>query len=258
MAQADQPQVKKPSSDSFHFEKPKDWLKAHSSDSDSYTILLQINRTDSAHFTQMDSVLVPNDPNGDVRFYMPFPMDVPYLDSIHKIIFFSYPAEAFGAYANGHLVYAGATNMGRKKDPTPIGFFFTNWKAVETTSTSNDEWDLHWNFNIDNKNGIGFHQYDLPGYPASHSCLRLSWKDAANLYNWADQWITLGKDSILITGTPVIIFGNYVFGSPKPWLQLTQNPHSLDISEDEIKSLTMSHIDSIMLEQRKRDDQQKK
>jgi hypothetical protein len=29
--------------------------------------------------------------------------------------------------------------------------FFTNWKAEETTSTFDDEWDLRWNFNIENK-----------------------------------------------------------------------------------------------------------
>jgi hypothetical protein len=31
--------------------------------------------------------------------------------------------------------------------------------------------DLRWNFNIENKLGVGWHS--LPGYPASHSCLRL-------------------------------------------------------------------------------------
>jgi hypothetical protein len=31
-----------------------------------------------------------------------------------------------------------------------LGFSFTNWKAEETTSTFDDEWDLRWNFNIEN------------------------------------------------------------------------------------------------------------
>jgi hypothetical protein len=39
--------------------------------------------------------------------------------------------------------------------------FFTNWKAEETTS--DDEWDLRWNFNIENKLGVGWHQYSLQG-----------------------------------------------------------------------------------------------
>jgi hypothetical protein len=54
--------------------------------------------------------------------------------------------------------------MGREKDQTPTGLFFTNWKAEETTSTFNDEW-VKMNYNI--INWVGFHQYSLPGYPAS-------------------------------------------------------------------------------------------
>jgi peptide subunit release factor RF-3 len=36
-------------------------------------------------------------------------------------------------------------------------------------STVSSEWKLPYNFNIFNLDGIGWHQYDLPGYPASHS-----------------------------------------------------------------------------------------
>jgi hypothetical protein len=44
--------------------------------------------------------------------------------------------------------------------------FFFELEAEETTSTFDDEWDLRWNFNIENKLGVGWHQYSLPGYPA--------------------------------------------------------------------------------------------
>jgi hypothetical protein len=30
---------------------------------------------------------------------------------------------------------------GEEKHKTPTGLFFTNWKAEETTSTFDDEWD---------------------------------------------------------------------------------------------------------------------
>jgi hypothetical protein len=62
------------------------------------------------------------------------------------------------------LKYAGPTKWG-EKHKTPTGLF-SNWKAEETTSTF-DEWDLRWNFNIENKLGVGWHQYSLQGYPAS-------------------------------------------------------------------------------------------
>lgn len=122
-----------------------------------------------------------------------------------------------------------------KKDPTPTGLFFTNWKAEKTTSTFNDEWELKWNFNIENKKGVGFHQYELPGYPASHSCLRLLEKDAKFLYTFADEWILKDKENVKVKGTPVVVFGSYNFDGPKPWLQLASDPKALNISESEIE-----------------------
>ena len=103
-----------------------------------------------------------------IKQYFPFPFEASFLKGIKKIIFFSYPTQSFAAYENGVLVYTGPTSMGRKADMTPTGLFYTNWKAEQTTSTFNDEWDLKWNFNIENKLVIGFHQYEMPGYSASH------------------------------------------------------------------------------------------
>jgi hypothetical protein len=142
--------------------------------------------------------------------------------------------------------------MGRKADKTPTGLFFTNWKAEETTSTFNDEWNLKWNFNIANKLGVGWHQYELPGYPASHSCLRLQEKDARHLYEWADQWVLLDDDTVAVKGTPVIVFGTYDFGAPKPWSQLVANPKALAISEEEITKQATPFLKTILDEQQKR------
>jgi hypothetical protein len=73
------------------------------------------------------------------------------LKEVNKVILFSYPSQTFAAYENGQLVRTGPTNMGREKIKLQLVCFFTNWKAEETTSTFNDEWDLKWNFNIANK-----------------------------------------------------------------------------------------------------------
>lgn len=216
-------------------------------------ILEAINRTDAAHLKTMDSILVPSDLNADISAYLPFPTHVASLDDVDKILLFSYPAQVFAAYENGELIYTGPTNMGRKKDPTPTGLYFTNWKAEQTTSTFNDEWDLKWNFNIENKEGIGFHQYELPGYPASHSCLRLREADAKLLYNWADQWELKGTDVVLAKGTPVIVFGSYPFDAKKPWLQLLSNPKSLTISEADVDALVTTNKAAILQAQEKRD-----
>jgi hypothetical protein len=248
---------KQPKTISFHFENTKQWL-AKNTDSTQLGIVLAVNRTDKSNIAKIDSIIVPEDLTGDLVFYLPFPIAVPYLKSINKVIFFSYSTQTFATYENGDLIYSGPTNMGRKKDPTPTGLFYTNWKAEKTTSTFNDEWDLRWNFNISNKLGVGWHQYELPGYPASHSCLRLQEKDARYLYTWADQWILKDNENVLIKGTPVIVFGSYPFGKPKPWLQLVQNPKALNISAIEIENATKPYLNGILSEQKKREKQPSK
>ena len=247
-----EPVRKQPKTISFHMENGKNWLDENATNSTKLSIALAVNRTDKANFAKMDSVVIPGDLSGDIVYYLPFPLKVNYLKDINKIIYFSYPAQIFATYEKGNLVYTGPTNMGRKKDPTPTGLFYTNWKAEQTTSTFNDEWDLKWNFNIENKLGVGWHQYELPGYPTSHSCLRLQEKDARYLYEWADQWELAAKDSVKVKGTPVIVFGSYDFDGAKPWKQLVKQPKILNISESEIQKQTEPFLNSILTEQKNR------
>ncbi|WP_235922032.1 L,D-transpeptidase [Flavobacterium phycosphaerae] len=236
----------------YHFEKTKDWLAA-TTDSAQIKIALALNRTDKKNIVKMDSIMVASDMTGDIAYYLPFPLQLPSLSEVPKIIFFSYATQTFGAYEYGELVRTGPTNMGRKSDQTPTGLFFTNWKAEKTTSTFNDEWDLRWNFNIANKLGVGWHQYELPGYPASHSCLRLQESDAKYLYNWADQWVLKDEQNVLVKGTPVIVFGHYDFGAPKPWYQVVRNPKALDITAAAIQKQTTPFWAVIISQQRNRE-----
>ncbi|MBK7559892.1 MAG: L,D-transpeptidase [Chitinophagaceae bacterium] len=247
------PQRQQPKTITFQFANAKQWLAAHTGADAHLQIAYAVNRTDAANFAKMDSVIIPADLDGDIAYYMHFPFHVNYLDAVQKIIFFSYPTQTFATYENGVLIHTGPTNMGRKKDPTPTGLFYANWKSEKTTSTFNDEWELLWNFNIENKLGVGWHQYELPGYPVSHSCLRLREKDARYLYDWADQWILGDKESIRVKGTPVIVFGSYNFDAPKPWLQLVMNPKAMDIAEAEIKKQTVPFLNNILAEQKKRE-----
>ncbi len=234
----------------------KTWLAQHGKTLSvkEENIIEAVNRTDKANLPRIGKMIVPTDLSGDIEFYMPFPLVVSSLKDVKKVLLFSYASQTFAAYENGQLVFCGPTNMGRKKDPTPEGLYYTNWKAEQTTSTFNDEWDLKWNFNIENKEGIGFHQYALPGYPASHSCLRLREDDAKYLYKWADQWELKGTDNILAKGTPVIVFGNYDFDGEKPWLQLATNPKALDMTEGNVNAIVEKYLPEILLQQKKRDD----
>lgn len=234
----------------YTLESSKSWLKANENDAAKMDIVLALNRTDKASISKIDSIIIPNTFEGKKEDFLPFPLQVEAIKSISKIIVFSYPSQTFAAYKNGTLVYTGPTNMGREKDMTPTGLFYTNWKAEETTSTFNDEWDLKWNFNIENKLGVGFHEYILPGYPASHSCLRLQEKDARYLYDWAEQWVLADKETVKAKGTPVLVYGGYDFKAPKPWFQLVKNPEALEITEDQLADLIQPHLQEILKEQK--------
>lgn len=218
--------------------------------------ILAVNRIDKAHLRRLDSLIIPDTLVADRLQYSPFPFDVPALRPVQKVIFFSYPAQAFGAYERGRLVRWGPTSMGRRDAQTPNGLFYTNWKAEETQSTVDDEWILRWNFNIENKEGIGWHQYAMPGYPASHSCLRLVESDAQYLYFWAEQWILEGTDSVLAKGTPTFVFGKYNFDAPVPWLALAKDKNALDIKPEDLERLARPHLNEILNNQRNLDSMQ--
>ncbi|WNM17952.1 L,D-transpeptidase [Flavobacterium capsici] len=242
----------KPSEIIYTFKKTLNWFKENNKNQKSLNIVLAVNRLDEANLKKSDSILVPTDSSGDIAYYMPFPFDVSALDNVKKIILFSYATQSFATYEYGVLTHVGPTSMGKEKDKTPTGLFFTNWKAEETTSTFNDEWELKWNFNIENKLGVGFHEYELPGYPASHSCLRLLEKDAKMLYKFADEWVLENDQQVKLKGTPVFVFGSYDFDAPKPWLALSDNPKVLNISEEQLQKAISPYLNTIIKEQEKR------
>ena len=158
----------------YHFEYKKIWSKKDSFEGYTHQRLLAaINRVDEKHLKHLDSFLVPHQYDDSLAHYFPFPIQSAILSDINKIIIFSYPTQSFAAYERGHLILTGPTNMGKKLSQTPLGLFFCNWKSKEIRSTVDNDWILKWNFNVSNIGGVGFHQYDLPGYPASHSCMRL-------------------------------------------------------------------------------------
>ena len=249
------PEIKRnePKEVAFTFQKSEDWLKTEGSNPKALDLVLALNRVDAVNLKKLDSIIVPTDFSGDLEYYMPFPIEVATLNEVSKIILFSYATQAFATYEYGVLTHTGPTSLGREKDKTPTGLFFTNWKAEETISTFNDEWKLKWNFNIENKQGIGFHEYELPGYPASHSCLRLLEKDAKMLYEFADQWELESAEKVKLKGTPVIVFGSYDFKNPKIWNTLPQDAKALSITEAELETTISPYLPSILKEQTKRE-----
>ena len=211
--------------------------------------ILAINRLDYKNRWRADTLVVPDVMEKDFTVYSPFPKNVSAAKNIQKLAMFSYAIHAYALYENGNLIKWGPTSMGKKATPTKVGLTFTNWKKKIAISTVNSDWKLRWNFNLYNYLGIGWHQYDLPGHHASHSCVRLLEEDAYFMYNWADEWILNKKGTVaLAKGTPVIIFGPPVFNK-KPWLRLLKSPHANDYTEDQINHEIQPFLPEILKQQ---------
>ncbi|MBX7205868.1 MAG: L,D-transpeptidase [Bacteroidia bacterium] len=201
------------------------------SDSLPKAIVCALNRIDDAHLNRADSLVVPDIILDDFLSYSPFPAKCDSLTGIPKCILISYTLQAFAAYENGQLIRWGPVSLGKQSTPTPTGLFYCNWKSRKTISTINPEWTMEWYINIDNRLGVSMHQYDLPGYPASHACVRLLKHDAVFLYRWTDSWQLEDDWNILRYGTPVLIFGSYVLQNSFPWFK---NGEMISIGEDEL------------------------
>lgn len=222
-----------------------------------YTIAA-LNRIDTDHIKTRDTLVVPNEFKAAFMDYTPFPRKLDNLTEVPKVVIFSYPIQAYGVYEKGNLVKWGPTNMGKKASQTPRGLFFTNWKGRKVRSTVDDEWILNWNFNISNSGGVGWHQYALPGYPASHSCLRLLDADAQWLYNWADQWVLSNdKKAVKVKGTPVIVYGDYKFGVKGIWHQLVEDPTVTNISKSALEAIVEPYLAEIFNQQTIREEYNK-
>lgn len=218
-------------------------------------IILALNRLDLKNKWHADTLSIPDKIDSTLMNYSPFPQNLEILKDVHKMVLFSYPIQAFALYEKGNLVKWGPTSLGKKSAQTKRGLTFANWKKEIAISTVDSDWKLPYNFNIYNRLGIGWHQYDLPGYPASHSCLRLLEKDAKFLYHWADQWtLNKGGATLKANGTPVIVFGEYKWGGKKPWKTLMQDPKSCDISVETLNEIIKPNLSKILEEQKKTDE----
>jgi len=188
-------------------------------------IIEMLNRRDREHLLRPDppvpGIVVPVTWSDDPLAYSPFPAMWPAAETQVTAIVVHQPMQAFAAYEKGRLVRWGPVSTGRKETPTPAGSFNLTWRARSRRSTDNQDWLLEWYFNFVNARGISFHLFDLPGYPASHACVRLLLRDAQWLYGWGQQWtLDETRRNVAIPGTPVLVMGTYAFGSPPPWLAL--------------------------------------
>ncbi len=181
-------------------------------------LLEKLNRADQIHLVRLPEIIVPGRWDLDELEYSPLPAVWEAAGESPKTLVLSQPFQVFGAYENENLVRWGPVSSGRKSKPTPSGFFYLNWKSRGRKSTVDEGWFLRWYFNFINERGISLHEFDLPGRPESHGCVRLLARDAQWIFEWGEQWKLDAQGwKIEEPGTPVLILGKYDYGKPAPW-----------------------------------------
>lgn len=216
-------------------------------------VILALNRMDNRNIRKGDSIVVP-DTILHLLSYSPFPFEINEAAQLPKLLLISRKIQAFSIYENGILRRWGPTSTGRRNKQTPAGLFSLNWKSKETISTIDSTWILPFYFNFHNKEGIALHEFSMPGYPASHACVRLLGEDAKWIFYWAEQWIvTPDGERVAAHGTPLIIYDDYKFGSPPPWKYLPQNPDTLLQDSTVLNKLIAEKLPLLIERKAKRD-----
>lgn len=194
---------------------------------DNYRVLTLLNRKDIQFVRVGDSLVVPDTIIGDLRAYSMFPMYYEAADTINKIVLISNAWQCYAAYEKGVLVRFAAVNSGEERKPTLPGRYAVNWKQRKRLSSLDSTWVLPFTVNFHQYAGSAFHQFEMPGRPVSHSCVRQFMTDAEWLFKWVKQarLDTVRRRPIPFTGTPVIILDIFDFTRRRggPWLELTGN-----------------------------------
>lgn len=221
-------------------------------------IIYALNRIESSRVRVGTNLVVPDTLLSDLINYSPFPSKLDVITDIPKTVLISQRIQGFALYEDGNLVKWGPISSGKKSTPTPNGLHYGNYKAKRKISTVNADWILPYYFNFMNFEGVGVHQYLLPGYPASHACVRLTMDDAQYIYDWATQWeLTANKKQVHKNGTPFMVYGDYDYEDIAPWLQLAKDNKSNDILASELKTLEKYKADYLKDEKNIRDFREK-
>jgi len=203
---------------------------------DQLKTILALNRIEKNRLRPERPIVIPDCASDDFNTYSPFPENINFLQCIPKTVLISQRVQAFGLYENGELVKWGPVSTGKNSTKTPNGLNYGNYKAKRKISTVDESWVLPYYFNFMNFEGVGVHQYALPGYPASHGCVRLYMDDAKYIFDWANMW-NVENSRIQKNGTPFMVFGEYDYASDKPWMNLSHNMKANDLTQEEINTL---------------------
>lgn len=192
-----------------------------------YRVLTLLNRKDIQYVRLGDTLVLPDTIIEDLRAYSVFPQYWPDGDTVTKAVFISNKWQSYACYEHGELVRYAACNSGEERKPTLPGRYAVYWRDRKRISSLDSTWILPFTVNFHLQAGSAFHQFDMPGRPVSHSCVRQFLSDAEWLYRWVRtaRVDTVEHRFIPWTGTPVVIVDIFDFARRRggPWLELTSN-----------------------------------
>lgn len=193
--------------------------------SPSHKVITTMNRKEFRFFRVGDTIVVPEVNTQKVEDYSIFPGIYPAAKDISKLIVLSNKYQCYACYENGKLVRYAATNTGKERTQTYPGRYHTNWKKRKHRSSLDSTWVMPYNINFHLQAGNAFHQFTMPGRPASHSCARQFMDDAQWLYEWIDLSKFDESRKVTQEGTTVLVLDVFDFTRPKfgPWLDLADN-----------------------------------
>ncbi len=200
-----------------------------------HTILNTLNRKQWNYVVSSKEILVPEVFTENRLAYSIFPTYYEGARKLPKLIMVSARYQALACYEYGNLVKFAPVNSGKEKTQTYPGRYALTFRQRTRLSSLDSTWEMHYYYNFHPDAGMALHQFEMPGYPASHSCLRMLESDAAWIYNWGQG---AKKDSsgkvVRLSGTPLIIIDFYPFGAEyRPWMEITSNKSlKLDLPPD--------------------------
>ena len=109
----------------------------------------------------------------------------------------SLPQQKAYVFRKGRLVATAPVSTGKRGHPTPVGTFRILQKKVHHRSNRYANAPMPYMQRLTNY-GIALHAGALPGYPASHGCIRLPWSFARKLYGMTDHntRVTITRDRL--------------------------------------------------------------
>jgi lipoprotein-anchoring transpeptidase ErfK/SrfK len=110
-------------------------------------------------------------------------------------ILVSLPQQRAWVFDGRDLLATAPVSTGRRGHETPVGRFHILGKAVHHRSNIYSDAPMPYMQRL-TQTGIALHAGHLPGYPASHGCIRLPWGFAKRLYG-----LTNGATRVTVTRT---------------------------------------------------------